>query len=116
MNTSELSRCEYARQTQPLPRAARRRIARVYANMPPMSDQHATARALKAEWETFLASTGFAMSEDAMSKETVTLEEAGFEEEDTRAVFGLFPEGVSSGVRAVCDAVYEEDSAEHMVG
>ena len=116
MNTAELSRCEYARQTQPLPRAARKRIARHYANLPPMSDQHATARSLKAEWETFLAATGFAMSEDAMSKDTITLEEAGFEEEDNRAVFGLFDTGISSGVRAVCDAFYEEDSAEHMVG
>jgi hypothetical protein len=81
-----------------------------------MSEQHTTARRLKAEWETFLAATGFAVSEDAMSRDTITLEEAGFEEEENRAVFGLFAEGVSSGVRAVCDAFYEEDSADHMVG
>lgn len=116
MNTSELSRCEYARQTMRLPKEARRRVALHHAGIAPLSDQHDAARRLRAEWETFLATTGFALTEDALSKELVTLEEAGLEEEDSRSVFGLFNEGVSSGVRAVCDEFYEEDSVEHMVG
>lgn len=108
MSTAELSRCEFARSICRLPRAAKKRI------LPP--SPLVAARRLRAEWETYLAETGFALAEDAMSKDLVSLEDAGLEERDTRAVFGLFAEGVSSGVRAVCDSFYEEDSADHMAG
>lgn len=85
---------------------------RINCGIATLPEQHDAARRLRAEWETFLARAGFEFAEDALSRETVTLEEAGLEEEDSRAVFGFDPISVTSGVRCVCDEFYEEDSAE----
>ena len=81
-----------------------------------LPDQHRAARALRPEWQNFLDESDFAFQHDALSKELVSLEAAGLEEEDTRAVFGFEPDAVSSGVRVVCDSFYEEDSADFMAG
>lgn len=94
-------------------RTLRNRIA---ANVETKAEQLTKARELRAEWETFLAMNEFLFREDALSHETTSLEEAGFEEEDSRAIFGFEEDAVSSGIRVVCDEFYEEDSAEFMAG
>ncbi len=97
--------------------AARRGIRHlINAGVTPLPEQHRVARMIRAEWQAFLDRSDFEFQQDALSHELVSLEEAGFEEEDNRAVFGFEPDGVSSGIRCVCDAFYEEDSAEFMVG
>ena len=88
----------------------------IAAECVPLAEQHRAARALRPEWQNFLDESEFAFQHDALSKETVSLEEAGLEEDEPRTIFGLFAEGVSSGVRAICDTFYEEDSAEFMAG
>lgn len=88
----------------------------IAAAVQPLAEQHRAARALRPEWQNFLDETEYAFQHDALSKEVVTLEEAGLEESEPRTIFGLFAEGVSSGVRAICDTFYEDDSAEFMAG
>ncbi len=64
-------------------KAAQRRVVTnlFLAGIDSKETQMRVARTLRAEWETFLAETAFAFSEDALSKEMVSLEEAGLEDD-----------------------------------
>lgn len=89
---------------------------RTSAAITPVTEAIKAARRLKAEWESFLSRSQFEFSEDALSHELVSLEDAGLEEPDNKAIFGFEDDRVSSGVWPLADAFYEQDATEFMGG
>lgn len=55
-------------------------------------------------------------ADDALAHTVASLEDAGVEERDTRAVFGFEEFAVSSGVTVLCDEFYEDDASQFMCG
>ncbi len=97
-------------------KATRKIINRVTAGIQTREDALIAARIIKADWQEFLDRADFEFGQDALSKELVSLEDAGFEEKDSRAVFGFEPDAVSSGVWGAMDHFYEEEACEFTVG
>ena len=61
--------------------STRRAISLCNAGYVTPAEQVKVARSIRAEWQEFLDRSDFEFAQDALSKETVSLEEAGLEEE-----------------------------------
>ena len=97
-------------------KATRKTLNRFMAGIQTPAEARIAARTIRADWQEFLDRSDFEFAQDALSKELVSLEDAGYEEKDTRAIFGFEPDAVSSGVWGTMDHFYEEEACEFTVG